>query len=73
MQSILTCTIELVVIAFVLLLALDLFATISALVQAVQPVGIYYQRLTLDNVPNKLDYLALILALAERESATGGY
>jgi hypothetical protein len=67
MQSILTYTIELVAIAFILLLALDLFATISSLLQAVQPVNIYYQRLTLDNVPNRLDYLALILALAERE------
>ncbi|MBF2004512.1 hypothetical protein ACF3DV_22770 [Chlorogloeopsis fritschii PCC 9212] len=67
MQSILTYTIELVAIAFILLLALDLFATISSLLQAVQPVNIYYQRLTLDNVPNRLDYLALILALSERE------
>ncbi|MFQ4144208.1 hypothetical protein [Chlorogloeopsis sp. ULAP02] len=73
MQSILTYTIELVAIAFILLLALDLFATVSTLLQAVQPVGIYYQRLTLDNVPNRLDYLALILTLAERDSANGGY
>lgn len=67
MQSILTYAIELVAIAFMLLLTLDLLATIAAAWQALKLLVIYYQPLTLDNVPNKLDYFGLILALAERE------
>ncbi len=67
MQSILTYTIELIAIAFILLLIADILAAMVKSLQRIRPVVVYYQRLELDNVPNKLDYLALILALAESE------
>jgi hypothetical protein len=67
MQSILTYIIELVAIAFILLLTADVLAAMARCLQRIRPVVVYYQRLTLDNVPNKLDCLALILALAESE------
>jgi hypothetical protein len=67
MQSILTYIIELVAIAFILLLTADVLAAMARYLQRIRPVVVYYQRLTLDNVPNKLDCLALILALAESE------